>query len=71
VFGETIQQLGEVLGKIVPNLMLYVPPRPVLTGEAPDVRLGEYLLLAAVQALAWCVGLLAAASLIFRRRDFL
>lgn len=71
VFGDTIKNLGEVLSKVVPNLMLYVPPRPLLTGEAPGVRLGEYLLLAAVQALAWAVGLLALASVIFRRRDFL
>jgi Cu-processing system permease protein len=71
VFGTTIQSAGELLSKLVPNLMLYVPPRPLLTGEAPDVALGSYLLLAAAQALAWSAGLLAAASLIFRRRDFL
>jgi Cu-processing system permease protein len=51
--------------------MLYVPPRPLLTGEAAELQLFDYTLLAAAQALAWSVGLLAAASLIFRRRDFL
>lgn len=71
VFGETIQQMGEVLSKIVPNLMLYVPPRPLLTGEVVTTPLGEYVAMAALQALAWAVGLLAAASVIFRRRDFL
>jgi Cu-processing system permease protein len=71
VFGTTIQQAGELLSKILPNLMLYVPPRPLLTGEAAGVRLDAYLLLAAAHALAWSLGLLAAASLIFRRRDFL
>ena len=55
----------------VPNLMIYVPPRSLLTGEATGVALGEYLLLAAAQATAWSVGLLAVASLVFRRRDFL
>lgn len=71
VFGAAIQKMGEILSQIVPNLMLYVPPRPLLTGEAPGIRLGEYVLLSAGQALAWSIGLLAAASLIFRRRDFL
>jgi Cu-processing system permease protein len=71
VFGETIQRIGQILSAVLPNLMLYVPPRPLLTGEAVGARLGEYLLLAALQALAWSIGLLAAASLIFRRRDFL
>ena len=71
VFGESIQKTGELLSKIVPNLMLYVPPRPLLTGEAPGVSLSDYVLLAAAQALAWSAALLALASLIFRRRDFL
>jgi ABC-type transport system involved in multi-copper enzyme maturation permease subunit len=71
VFGYAIQALGQTLSKIVPNLMLYVPPRPLLTGEAGGTPLGEYVLLAAVHALAWSAGLLAVASLIFRRRDFL
>ena len=71
VFGPTVQTLGEVLSKIVPNLMLYVPPRPLLTGEISTTPLGDYLLLALAQALAGAVGLLSVASLIFRRRDFL
>lgn len=71
VFGETIQRTGEILSKVVPNLMLYVPPRPLLTGEATQTTLSEYLPMAAVHGLAWSVGLLAVASLIFGRRDFL
>lgn len=70
VFGSFVKQLGEGLAWVVPNLMLYVPPRPLLTGESGEPLFG-YLLLAAGQALAWSVGLLAVASLIFRRRDFL
>jgi ABC-type transport system involved in multi-copper enzyme maturation permease subunit len=35
VFGEAIRDLGLLLSKMVPNLMVYVPPRPLLTGEAP------------------------------------
>lgn len=71
VFGRTIQAAGEALSRVVPNLMLYVPPRPLLTGEAAGVALGEYVAWAALSALAWAAGLLAFASLVFRRRDFL
>ncbi len=70
-FGPTIHALASALSKIVPNLMLYVPPRTLLTGEAADVSLGHYLLLAMVQTIAWSAGLLAVSSLVFRRRDFL
>jgi hypothetical protein len=71
VFGDAVHEIGAMLSKVVPNLMVYVPPRPLLTGEAPGVGLGGYLFLAALQALAWSIGLLTLASLIFRRRDFL
>ena len=71
VFGSAIKSTGEVLSRVVPNLMVYVPPRPLLTGEAADTPLGPYVAMGALQALAWSVGLLAVASLIFRRRDFL
>lgn len=70
-FGALIHRFSAILSQVVPNLMVYVPPRMVLTGEAPDVRVGEYVLLAGAQALAWVVGLLAVSSVIFRRRDFL
>lgn len=71
VFGETIHALGAALSKVVPNLMLYVPPRPLLTGEASDVSLWPYVGQAALHALAWSLLLLGSASLIFRRRDFI
>ncbi|MEB2311310.1 MAG: hypothetical protein OZ921_13190 [Sorangiineae bacterium] len=71
VFGQAIQKAGVVLGKVFPNLMLYVPPRPLLTGEAAGSGLGQYLLIAALHAVAWAVGLIALAGLVFRRRDFL
>jgi ABC-type transport system involved in multi-copper enzyme maturation permease subunit len=71
VFGVAIQRAGQLLGEVLPNLMLYVPPRPLLTGESTTMGLLEYTGLAAVHALAWSVGLLVLASLIFRRRDFL
>jgi hypothetical protein len=71
VFGEALQRLGAALSRILPNLMLYVPPRPLLTGEQAGTSLSLYLLMALAHALAWSVGLLALASVIFRRRDFL
>ncbi len=69
VFGETIKQAGAFLAKVLPNLEVYVPPRPLLTGETPDTSLGIYLGLAGVQALGWTVGLIVVSSVIFQRRD--
>lgn len=71
VFGETIHAIGVLLSKVMPNLMLYVPPRPLLTGEASDVALWPYVGQAALHALAWSLLLLGTASVIFRRRDFI
>jgi ABC-type transport system involved in multi-copper enzyme maturation permease subunit len=71
VFGEPIKRIGEFLSKVVPNLVYYVPARPQLTGEASGLSLQKYILIAAGQSLAWIVLLLALASLIFKRRDFL
>jgi ABC-type transport system involved in multi-copper enzyme maturation permease subunit len=71
VFGSTIHDFGAALSKVSPNLMLYVPPRPLLTGEAPDVSLWPYVGQAALHAGAWALALLGAASVIFRRRDFI
>ncbi len=70
VFGQALHDFGELLAQVVPNLMVYVPPRPLLTGEASDVALPEYLALAAGQACLWSAGLLVVAAWIFRRRDF-
>jgi len=71
VFGQFIHDLGEGLSKVVPNLMLYVPERPLLTGEAAGVSLWPHVGGAGLYALGWAVALLALASLIFRRRDFI
>jgi ABC-type transport system involved in multi-copper enzyme maturation permease subunit len=69
-FGETVKKLGALLAKVVPNLQVYVPPRPLLTGESASASLAPHLLLAGAQSVAWAVGLLALSGLIFRRRDF-
>ena len=71
VFGEGIAALGRGVARVVPNLMLYVPARPLLTGEAAAQPLGPYLFMAVLHALAWSIVLLVLASTIFRRRDFL
>lgn len=71
VFGETIKRFGVVLSKVVPNLQVYVPPRPLLTGELPGTSLVSYVGLAAVQAIGLSAAMLVLASLVFRKRDFL
>jgi ABC-type transport system involved in multi-copper enzyme maturation permease subunit len=70
-FGQRIHDAGVALSKIVPNLQVYVPARPLLAGEVEGQALLPYIGMAAVAGVAWAVGLLAAATLIFKRRDFL
>ncbi len=69
-FGQSLHDLFATLSRFVPNLQLYVPPRPLLTGEAVDADTVRYILLAAGNAAGWSVLLLATAAVIFRRRDF-
>jgi ABC-2 family transporter len=71
IFGSFAHAVGVGLSKVVPNLMLYVPQRTLLTGEAAGVSLWPYVGGAALHALAWALLLLALASVIFRRRDFI
>lgn len=71
VFGEGISDLGKVLSRVFPNLMVYVPPRGLLTGETAGVSYLPYAAMGGLQSLCWCVGLLTLAAIIFRRRDFL
>jgi hypothetical protein len=59
------------MSRVVPNLYVYVPPRPLLSGEAVGEPLGRYMAMAASASVAWSVGLLAVASFVFRKRDFL
>lgn len=70
VFGRALHDFGVGASKVVPNLMLYVPPRPLLTGEQHQTTFGAYAGMAALQAVGWAAGLLCVAILIFRRRDF-
>lgn len=70
VFGPVIHSIGVGMSWVTPNLMVYVPPRAILTGASIDVAANEYLAWAIGQALAWSLGLLAIASYVFRKRDF-
>lgn len=71
MFGEGLRAVAEWVARFVPNLMLFVPERPLLLGELAGVPLGSYLITAASYSGLWIVGLLAAAGLLFQRRDFL
>jgi Cu-processing system permease protein len=70
VFGKPLHDLAFALSRVVPNLHVYVPARPLLTREAVDSELPRYLALAALQTGGWLIGLLAFATFVFRRRDF-
>lgn len=70
-FGPLARDLAMALSKVVPNLHVFVPPRPLFTGEVAGVPLAPYLAMAAVTSIAWSVGLLAVATFIFKKRDFL
>lgn len=70
-FPAFITETGKQLARVVPNLQIYVPARPLLAGEVADVNLATYLGWAGVSSVAWAVGLLAVAAFIFNRRDFL
>jgi Cu-processing system permease protein len=70
VFGDAIVGAARVVAHVVPNLMVYVPPRPLMTGELPGHNFLVYLGKAAAMSAAWVVVLLLFASLLFHRRDF-
>ena len=70
-FGPSIKRLGVWLSWVVPNLQVYVPPRPLLTGESSVTTLSHHLALAALQTVGWATFLLIVSSIIFKRRDFL
>lgn len=69
--GQLLHDLFFYLSKVIPNLQIYAPPRPLLTGEALDADVPAYFGRALLHGVGWSVGLFASASFIFRRRDFL
>lgn len=69
-FGEGLANFFKVIARILPNLNLYVPPRPVLLGLAEKTPLWPYVGLSALYAVAYAAVLVALSTLIFQRRDF-
>jgi ABC-type transport system involved in multi-copper enzyme maturation permease subunit len=69
VFGAVIHDAAAALSRVVPNLMLYVPERALLTGEGVGITPAGYIGLACLHTLGWAAVLLGAACWLFRRRD--
>ena len=70
VFGSAVSGIGRVLARIVPNLHVYVPPRPLLLGEVAGQPVWGYVGWAALHAVFYATLLLVAGALAFQRRDF-
>ncbi len=71
LFGPFVVDMFAALSKVIPNLQIYVPARELLTGEAANADTLRYLASAAGTSVAWSVGFVVAASLVFKKRDFL
>jgi ABC-type transport system involved in multi-copper enzyme maturation permease subunit len=61
---------GRALSRIVPNLHVYVPARPLLLGEAAGPPVWAYVATAALYAVCYAATLLILSALAFRKRDF-
>jgi hypothetical protein len=70
VFGSAVRTTGIVIAKIVPNLNLYVPARPLLLGQLAAVPIWEYVGRAWLVAIFYAAVLLTLSMVVFRRRDF-
>lgn len=69
-FGQSVSTGGRALAHIVPNLHVYVPPRPILLGHVANQPVWLYVGWAALQAVFYSMVLLAGGALAFRKRDF-
>ncbi len=70
VFGGVVRTAGIVLAKVIPNLAIYVPARPLLLGEVVSIDLTAYVARAWINAVLYVIVLSALGSAVFRRRDF-
>jgi hypothetical protein len=70
LFGEGPAAVAHALARVVPNLHVYVPARALLLGQVLEHPVWPYVGGAALQALLYAAGLLAASALAFRKRDF-
>jgi len=68
--GAGVKRAASLLARVVPNLQVYVPARPILLGEVPEVSTWSLVARGAAQSIAYSAVMLAVAALIFRRRDF-
>ena len=69
-FGETLRDIGKAMARVVPNLQVYVPPRPLLLGEVAGVSLPAFVASAAMHAVFYAGALLVVSAVAFRYRDF-
>jgi Cu-processing system permease protein len=70
LFGEVIAKVFAAIAYVVPNLHIYVPARALLLGEVAGQRVWVYVGTATAHAVLYSAGLLVAAALAFRHRDF-
>jgi ABC-type transport system involved in multi-copper enzyme maturation permease subunit len=70
LFGEWLAAKGRFWSHVFPNLHVYVPARPLLLGQVPDVSLVQYIGVAAAHAAFYSAVLLVVGALVFRKRDF-
>ncbi len=68
--GSTVKHAAGALARVMPNLQVYVPARPILLGQVPEISTWHLVARATMQSLAYSVVMLAVAALVFRRRDF-
>jgi hypothetical protein len=70
VVGSTMKSAGLALARVLPNLHLYVPPRPLLLGQVSDQPTWAFVANAGAIAVLYAVLILAVSVVIFRKRDF-
>ena len=70
VFGPSVSAIGRGLARVVPNLHVYVPPRPLLLGQVAAQPVWSYVGWAALHAFFYAPLLLVGGALAFQRRDF-
>jgi hypothetical protein len=61
---------GRGIARVVPNLHLYVPARPLLLGQVAGQPVWGYVATAAAHAVFYSTAVLVVAALTFRKRDF-
>ncbi len=71
MFGESVRTFGKFLAHVFPNLQAYVPPRPLLLGEAANASTWAFVAEGALHAVCYAAVLVAFAAIVFRKRDFL